>query len=107
MLEAEWQEQLIELAHMLGWSHLHVRKSIGKRGGNRGWQTTTNIKGWPDLFMWHPERGFVAVELKVKPNKATREQLYVLDQLARAGARSFVWYPEDLEDAQLVLSGRK
>ena len=27
--EAEFQQQVIDLAHLLGWKHLHVRRTIG------------------------------------------------------------------------------
>ena len=99
---AEWQQQVIDLAHLYGWSHLHVRRSIGK--GKR-WVTTTNIIGWPDLLLWRAGRGFVAVELKVGRDVATAEQVAVLASLAAAGARSIVAYPADLAALQAVLAG--
>lgn len=99
MNEALWQQQVIELAHVLGWNHLHVRRSVGK--GKR-WVTATNRVGWIDLLLWHPSRGFAAIELKVKPNKATPEQLEVLAELAAAGARTMVAFPEDV-DALIAL----
>lgn len=91
---AEWQQQVVDLAHLLGWEHLHVRKSIGK--GKR-WTTATNVVGWPDLFLWHPRRGFLAVELKVGRDVPTGEQSAVLASLAEAGARTMVAYPADLD----------
>lgn len=100
--EAEWQEQVVQLAHALGWSHLHVRRSIGK---GRRWVTSTNVEGWPDLFLWHPRRRFAAIELKVPPNEATPEQEAVLAQLAAAGARTIVAYPNDLETVRALLAG--
>lgn len=30
--EADWQQQVIDLAHLTGWHHLHIRRSIGHRG---------------------------------------------------------------------------
>lgn len=94
MNETQWQEQVVQLVHTLGWRHLHVRRSIGK--GNK-WVTSTNVTGWPDLLCWHPRHGFAAIELKVKPNKATAEQLDVLEELAEAGARTMVAYPDDID----------
>lgn len=93
----EWQEQVVQLSHLLGWNHLHVRRTIGR---GKKWTTSTNVKGWPDLFMWHPNRGFFAVELKVGKDEATDEQVAVLASLGAAGARTAVWYPHDLEVAQ-------
>lgn len=97
----EWQAQVVELAHYLGWDHLHVRRTIGR---GKKWTTSTNKKGWPDLFLWHPRRGFVAIELKVGRDKATEEQVAVLASLEEAGARVTVAYPNDLDDLRRMLS---
>lgn len=99
----EFQQQVIDLAHYLGWKHLHVRRSIGK--GKR-WTTATNLVGWPDLLLWSASRGFVAVEVKVGKDKATPEQVDVLASLAAAGARTMVVYPSDLDALAAVLSER-
>lgn len=101
MTHEEWQQQVIELARALGWQHLHVRRTIGR--GKR-WTTSTNIKGWPDLFMWHRRRGFVAVELKVGKDIPTPEQVAVLATLQEAGARTMVAYPSDLDVLAQFLS---
>lgn len=103
MTHDEWQDQVVDLARILGWKHLHVRKSIGK---GRKWTTTTNRVGWPDLFLWHPRHGFVAIELKVGRDKATPEQLEVLGELVTAGAVVAVAYPEDLDSVKAILCGR-
>lgn len=96
-----WQEQVIQLARLLGWEHLHVRRTVGR--GKR-WTTSTNLKGWPDLFLWHPRHGFAAIELKVGKDKATPEQTKVLASLAAAGAATMVAYPADLEDLREMLA---
>lgn len=100
----QWQSQVVQLAHTLGWSHLHVRRSIGK---GKKWVTTTNVKGWPDLLLWNPGRGgIIAVELKVKPDKPSEEQLAVLAELESAGIRTHIWYPDDLDAALKALDTR-
>jgi hypothetical protein len=96
----EWQAQVVELATILGWRHLHVRKSIGK---GRRWTTTTNRVGWPDLYLWHPRHGFAAIELKVGRDNPTVEQLQVLDELRNAGARVLVAYPWDFGQVEQLL----
>lgn len=103
MTESEWQAQVVELAHMLGWQHLHVRRSIGK---HQKWTTATNVVGWPDLFLWHPKHGFAAIELKVGRNRVTPEQVEVLRSLERAGARILVAYPPELPAVQALLTGQ-
>lgn len=106
MTHALWQADVVKLATLSGWHHHHVRKSIGRRNGKAAHQTTTNRPGWPDLLLYAPGRGIIAVELKVWPDKPTPEQLEVLADLAAAGARTFVWYPADLDEATQVLARR-
>lgn len=101
--ETEWQTQVVELAHLLRWQHLHVRRSIGK---GRSWQTTTNIVGFPDLLLWHPQHGFAALELKSETGKATDEQVAVLASLAAAGARTMIARPSDIDAVTALLQGR-
>lgn len=90
----EWQASVVDLLHYLGYQHLHVRRTIGR---GKKWVTATNVIGWPDLFAWHPHRGFVGLELKVGDDKPTPEQTAVLLSLEAAGARCMVAYPHDLE----------
>lgn len=105
--EAELQRQVIDLAHIFGWRVMHVRKSIGRRAGGAAWQTTTSIKGWVDLFLYHPDRGQVlAAELKSDSGRLTPEQIEVLDDLRRSGVQTRVWRPGDWEEIQAVLTGR-
>lgn len=98
MNETEWQTQLLQLAHTLGWKHLHVRRSRGRGGRGAGWITATNQVGWPDLLLWRPGCMLVALELKVPPNKASDEQLEVLAELSATGhVHAQVAYPSDLD----------
>jgi hypothetical protein len=72
-----------------------------------GLRTPTTVAGWPDLWCWHerrPERGFIALELKVRPNTATEAQTGVLASLEAAGARTMVAYPEQLDDVQRLFA---
>lgn len=105
--EAEFQAQVIELAHICGWRHLHIRRSIGK--GKR-WTTTTNIKGWPDLMLMRPPDGLIFAELKVPPHATTPEQDEVLAFLDGFDfATAVVWTPDDWDDikAALARKGRR
>ena len=104
MTEADFQRQVVELLGILGWEHLHVRKSIGRRGGEAGWQTTTNLKGWPDILAWSPkQRRVIAAELKSEKGRVSPEQVAVLASLEAAGVETFVWRPADLPVIQSVL----
>lgn len=103
ILEKEFQAQVVELAHILGWDVLHVRRSIGNRAGKQAYQTTTSIKGWPDLFMWKPGR-VVAAELKRQKGRLTEEQADVIRSLTAAGIQCEVWRPSDWDRIKEVLS---
>lgn len=96
--EAEHQAQVIELAHLLGWHHLHVRRSIGK---GRTWVTATNVIGWPDLVLFRPaddgQQHLIFAELKSERGKLTPEQEQVLDDLRRSGCEVHVWRPSDMD----------
>lgn len=105
MTETEWQAMVIDLAKLLGWRHLHVRRSIGK---SRSWVTATNVDGWPDLLLWNvrrPERGLVALELKSESGKPTAEQVQVLAELEAAGVRTMIARPSQLAEVQQLLGG--
>lgn len=99
----EYQAQIVELAHVLGWRHLHVRRTIGR--GKR-WTTSTNVVGWPDLLLWsEKQRRVVAIEVKVGRDKPSPEQEAVLASLSAAGVESMVAYPADLDAVQRLLRG--
>lgn len=102
--EAEFQQQVIDLAHAYGWMCLHVRRTIGK---GRKWTTATSVVGWPDLFLWHPkQQRRIGAELKSETGKATVEQLEVLATLAASGVETFLWRPSDLDTINGLLSPR-
>lgn len=99
-----WQAEVVQAAGYIGWRHLHVRRSIGK---GKKWATTTNVVGWPDLFLWHPKRaGHAAIEIKVAPDLPTQAQLDVLASLAAAGTLVAVAYPADLDALVAMLQHR-
>lgn len=104
MTEAEFQEQVVELARICGWRWLHVRRTIGR--GQR-WTTSTNLKGWPDLMLMRPPDGLIFAELKTdqKGSATTPEQDELLEYLAGYPfATAVVWRPSDWPEIQAALS---
>lgn len=99
--EAEWQQQVVELAHILGWRHMHCRRSIGK---GRQWVTATNVP-WPDLTLWHPKHGLIFAELKSQQGGESQGQTEINRSLRDAGQRVYVWRPSDLPVVKLALEG--
>lgn len=93
MTEAQFTDQVIDLARMAGWLVHHDRGEM-----RRHIQGTV---GFPDLVLLKPSRLIVA-ELKVGHNKPTEEQWKWLDYFHAAGLsgdleviESYVWRPED------------
>lgn len=106
MTEAEWQQMLLDLAHLLGWQHMHVRRSIGK--GTR-WTTATSMKGWPDLTLMRPATAHVPgelifVEVKAQDGRTTPDQDQCHELLRSTGHDVYVWRPSDLDEATHRLS---
>lgn len=103
MTHDEFQGQIIDLAGSLGWEHMHTRRARGRYG----WTTPTSLIGWPDLTLWHESRGgHAAIEVKVRPDLPTQEQLDVLASLARAGDLVAVVYPEQFDALVAMLQHR-
>jgi len=90
--EAEWQQQVIDLAHVHGWRVLHVRPAQNSRGD---WRTpvAADGKGWPDLTLVRDRVLFA--ELKTNRGRLAPEQRRWLDALEAAGAEVAVWRPKD------------
>lgn len=98
----ELQDQVVQLAGLYRWRHLHVRRSIGK---GRRWVTATNLVGWPDLLLMRPDQGWVAAELKIPPDKASAEQDELLGYLgSMPSCRAFLWTPADWDQIQATLA---
>lgn len=108
MNHTELQAAAVEIFGLLGVQYLHVRKSIGRRGGKHAYQTTTNISGWPDFGpCWKPGSGWppLAVEFKVPPDKLSVAQLAVRASLEAAGWWYAVITPTDLQTLTDALTG--
>jgi len=100
----EFQGQVIDLAAALGWRSMHTRRARGRYG----WTTPTSLIGWPDLYLWHErDGGHAAIEVKVKPDLPTQDQLDVLASLARAGDLVAVAYPDQLDALVAMLQHRQ
>jgi len=95
--EAQFQAQVDCLLDWAGFDHYHTHDSRRSDGG------------FPDLIAVNPfvsPARKLAIELKVKPNKPTSEQLYWLETMRLCGFEIYVWYPEDWPLIEAVLSVR-
>jgi len=89
--ERDFQRQVLDLAHILGWTVYHPMLSK--------WSE----RGWPDLAMVRPPR-FVLAELKRVGGKTTPDQDRWLEMLtACPGVETYLWRPSDLDRVAEIL----
>jgi hypothetical protein len=101
MTEAEWQDNVVELAHFYGWVVAHFRNS---RVGDRHMTATAyDGAGFPDLVLAHPDKGVIFAELKSPKGRVSSKQTAWLDTLERSGSRAVVWRPSDLANVHRLL----
>jgi hypothetical protein len=112
LTERSFQDQVIELARLLGYERIAHFRPGQTRGGR--WATQmTGDPGFPDLVLVRPGRvvdgapanGRIAfIECKVGKNKPTSEQEAWLDALRWSpGIVARVAYPEDLDELAELL----
>lgn len=93
--EKEFQNQVIELALLNGFRYYHTHDS---RRSN---------PGFPDLVLVRaiPPRVIFA-EIKASHGSLSPAQRVWINELRAAGAEVYVWYPDDFDSIQQILSGR-
>ena len=90
--EAQFQRQVVEVAHLFGWTVYHPQLSK--------WSE----RGWPDLAMVRPPRLLFA-ELKRENGKTTEHQDKWLALLgACPGVETYLWRPSDLDAIATALA---
>jgi hypothetical protein len=97
MLEAELQDNVVELAHLLKWKAAHFRPARTAHG----WKTAVGYdgKGWVDLVLVR-ER-IVFAEVKSAAGRLSLEQVTWRDWLTAAGAEWHQWAPEQWHDGTI------
>lgn len=106
--EADWAAAFEHLALLYRWRWHHdhdSRRQVTRTDGTTELIGDADAADFPDYCMWRDRVLFA--ELKGTGGKLTEGQARVLDQLERAGAEVYVWWPHDLEDARRVLSRRQ
>ena len=88
------QAMLLATRHMVCW--FRNNSGVADYGGMRVRYGLGGVPGsadWIGIVLCGPDRGrFIAVELKVRPRKATPEQLQFLRRVRRAGGIGVVAY---------------
>lgn len=94
--EKSWQQQVKDLARMLGWKTYHTLRSKG------------SDLDFPDLVMARTNlrrtlTRLIVAELKIEGKDPTLGQQDWLDFFKEIGAETYVWRPSDLELVKKVL----
>lgn len=102
--ERDFARQVADLATLLGWSYLHLRPGVNRRGR---WQVPVEGPlgaGWPDFFALRPRDGRrLVAELKRDGARPTADQVAILAAFEACGFETFLWYPADFDEIQAVL----
>lgn len=99
--EDDWQQQVTQLAELLGWQWMHVRKC---RVRDDQYATPTSIPGWFDLYLWHErQHRAMHVELKGDGGQLSADQRTHLASLQAAHIEAYVWWPRDLPTVETIL----
>ena len=102
--EGDFQQAVIDYAHLCGWWVAHFRPSLQRSGR---WSTAVQADGagFPDLCMVNQEKGRVLfVELKTEKGQPTAEQHEWLMMLQGCGCQAFLWRPSDWQEIEAIIS---
>lgn len=105
MTEAELQQNIIELAHVLGYRVAHFRPALMKQGGSLVYRTpvAADGKGFPDLNLVRPGR-VIYIEVKSDKGKQSPEQVEWERTIRASGAEYYLVRPGDWDKMVGVLS---
>ena len=91
--ETAFQNQVVDLAHLFGYSVAHFRTSRTGSGGH-GTAVAYDATGYPDLTICGPN-GVIFAEVKAQKGHLTPAQEEWAGRLIAAGATWFMWKPSD------------
>jgi len=104
MIESEYQQQIIDLAHLYNWRVAHFRTVRVQRANGSVYYATAlaaDGAGFPDLVLVR-ERVIYA-EIKTNRGVLSDEQKIWRDMLLAAGEEWYVWKPKDFESVKEAL----
>jgi hypothetical protein len=104
LTEAEFQDQVAQLARLCGWRVVHIGAAITTQGYRTPWRY--DGKGFPDLILIHPRRRqTLYAELKTEEGAIRPDQKEWLECLTNAGNVARTWRPSDWPEIQSELMG--
>jgi len=99
--EREFQQQVIDLAHIFHWRVAHFRPAQTKKG----WRTAVSADGmgFPDLVLAREGR-LIFIEVKSEKGKFSLEQSEWLEVLKATGkCEVYVWKPSQWDEIMAIL----
>lgn len=104
LTEQQFQDQVVDLARLLGYRVAHFRPARTEKG----WRTpvAADGAGWPDLVLAKAGR-LIFAELKSQRGRLSDDQHAWLDALRAAGAEAYVWRPSQFDDIETTLRGAR
>jgi len=108
MDEKSFQEQVVQLAHMFGYSVAHFRVAQNSSGRYRT-PIAYDAKGFPDLVLVRSDfnkkdrpKRLVFAELKSNTGRLSKEQGTWIDDLSTV-CEAYVWRPRDWHNIVEIL----
>lgn len=85
----QFEAQIIELMHLLGWTVAAFRPALTKHG----WRTAVQADGagFPDIYAVHPKHGQIHAELKTGRGVLEVDQIAWRDRIVESGGRWHLW----------------
>jgi len=103
--EADFQDAVVEVAHLYRWHVSH----FGRARTKDGWSTPVRYdgKGFPDCVFVHPDGGVLFVEFKAERGRLSKDQAAWGAWLDDAGADYCLWRPGNADIIMGILSHSK
>ena len=96
LTEAQFQQQVLDIAKTLGWKTYHTHDSRRSEAG------------FPDIVAVSARQGrTIYVELKTQTGRMSLAQKDWLRTLATAGNEVALWRPADLDAIKAILAGKR
>jgi hypothetical protein len=103
MSEKVLQDRIVDRAKRRGWRLAHAGRGIAAydAAGNPVF-VTPMAKGWPDLFLLHPESGrSLVIECKSEVGEPSDEQIEWLQAFNACGIPAILVRPSDLREGRV------
>lgn len=107
--ESDFQQQIIDTAHLFGWIVAHFRGvRVQRKDGSVFYQTPVQADGagFPDLVLVSPaQKRIVYAEIKSEKGTLSPEQIAWKLILEAAKQEYYLWKPQDWDKLTKILRG--